>query len=432
MFIIGLFHSLLRRLVGALLPAATSADLTTLFELLKEVYDPVIAEQQNLEPFTWREFDQDEETELGGKGWVFDTKQGGNQEGIGARGERDDLPEAGYQRWEQGLVSPKYCYGTFELTGQVIEAAKRNVEAFANSQTDEMEALTRDVIKDLNRQIYSDGSGILATANGTDGSNTFDVDDGMYLRKNMLIDVWNGNTLNLDGRAITDLTPQSDGSMRVTYDGADGTVTSGEVVIRKDAAKLVTGTRTGLEMEGFKGAIDDGTSLTTYMGVSRTTFPLWKGNLLDNGGTLRNLSLDLHQQAEDAIIEMCGKRPDWMRMNLGQRRKFFDLVAPDRRFQSTTFDAGFERLSYNGIQVTIDIDHPKNEITYLTKMWFKKYVMRAFGILDFDGLTMRQVVNKDLWRGHLGVYGNIATKKPNAHARITDLQEPTTEVRVRG
>jgi hypothetical protein len=425
---------LLKAAVLALVPA--DADLTSLGELLKEVYDPIIAEQQNLEPFTWREFDENEGDELGGKGWVFDTKQGGNQEGIGARIEKATLPTAGHQRWEQGLVVPKYHYGTFELTGQIIMAAQKNVQAFANARTDEMESLTKDVIKDLNRVIYGDGTGVLCTVKSDEASSQFDTADGMYLRLNQVFTCYTAGTDTVvdtaAGLTITALTPQADGDMRVTYSGADKTLVATNEIVRTGLRADGTAGAIDTEIDGFKVAIDDGTVATTYHGISRTTYPLWSGNVLDNAGTNRNISLDLHQQAEDAIVEMGGMRPDWMRMNLGQRRKFFDLVAPDRRFDSTTFDAGFERLSYNGIQITVDIDHPKNEITYITKSKFKKYTLRPLGILDLDGQTLRQVVGQDLWRGHLGLYANFCTKRPNCHARIIDLQEPTTEQRARG
>jgi hypothetical protein len=432
------FNILIRSVVLLLVPAITSADRTTLFDLMKEVYDPMIAEQQNLTAFTWNEFDENDtdEMKLGGKGWVFENNMGGNQEGIGARGERDDLPVAGFQRWEQGIVEPKYHYGTWELTGPMIMSAKKNVEAFANSQTSEMQRLTKDVIKDLNRVIWGDGTGQLGLVKSDEGGNEFQVSgaDSIYFRLNMVIDVFivltSGIRDSMTGRTVDAMVVQADGDVEITYSGVGQTVVAGDMITR-EGARLVGGAVNN-EILGIRAAVDDGTVLVTYHGVSRTLFPLFKGNVLDNGGTLRNVSLDLHQQACDAIVEMGGEEPDWCRMNQGQRRKFFDLVAPDVRFQPMEFKAGFRRLSYNGVEITIDIDHPREEITYLTRNKFKKYTMFPLGILDLDGQTMRQVVNKDVWRGHLGLYGNLATKNPNCHARITDLQEPTTTTRVRG
>lgn len=405
------------------LARVTSADLTTLSELLKQVYDPVIEEQQNLEANTWKEFESGDD-KLGGQGWTFETKMGGNQEGIGARAERDNLPDPGRQRYKTGLIYWKLLYGSYELTGPVIEAAKSNLHAFAVARTEEISGLTRDLIKDYNRQIYGDGSGVLATCNGTDGANTFNVSNGQYLRLNMLIDIWNGNATVATARQITALTPNSDGTMTVTYDGADVATANGHVVIRSNSAKLVGGVRTGLEMDGIKKIADDGTVANVYENINRTNFPLFKGHLLANAGTARNLSLDLMQQAEDQVFRASGKRPNWMRMNLGQRRKYFDLVSPDKRYLSGTIDGGYERLDFNGNTLTVDIDHPFGEITMLQKEVIKKYELRRFGMLDFDGLTIRMVPNTDVYRGFIGMYANLGSKHPSCTLRLIDLQEP--------
>ena len=407
---------------------------------MKEVYDPVIEEQQNLEPFTWKDF-EDGDDELGGKGWIFETKMGGNQEGIAAAAESATLPAAGHQRWKQGKILWKLCYGAFELTGPVIEAAKGNLKSFAAARTEEIEGLTRDLIKDFNRQIYGDGKGILALCNGVETGDTFDVYDGFNLRLNMQIQVIEPATpAYITGfalgapRTIIGLAVNADGTWTVTLDAGTDPVTDDLDEVVRDISVTIDGTPTRFnnEMDGLGVIVDDGTAAVTFENISRTTFPLWKGNLLANAGTDRNLSLDLLQQAEDAVQEMAGKRPDWIRMNLGQRRKFNDLVAPDRRFSGKTFDAGYERLSYNGLTFTIDIDHPKNEITMLTKSSIRKYSLRKFGMLDFDGLVLRQVAGKDVWRGYIGMYGNLGSKRPNCNSRLIDLQEPSTIGRVRG
>lgn len=415
------------------LPFVTAADLTTLSELMKQVYDPVIQEQQNLTPTTWKEF-ADGDDQLGGQGWYFETKMGGNQEGIGSRSERDTLPEPGRQRWKQGIVLWKLIYGAFELTGPVIEAAKDNLRAFAVARTEEIEGLTRDVLKDLNRQVYGDGSAVLATCNGTFGTNTVNVVNAQYLRLNMVVDIYTpaSATLLQDRQQITAITPNADGTATITFadaglggSGTDANPANGDKVIRSRSAAWNGSAWVGTEIEGIKKIADDGTVATTYLNISRTSFPVWKGQYLANSGTQRNLSLDLLQQLEDAVFRAAGQRPDWMRMNLGQRRKFFDLVSPDKRYMTNSIDGGYERLDYNGNQITVDIDHPFNEITALTKSSIKKYSLRKMGLLDFDGLVLRQVTNKDVWRGYIGMYGNLGCKRPNCNGRLADLVEPT-------
>jgi hypothetical protein len=428
---------LIQLIIRAFLPCFTSADLTTLSDVLKEVYDPIIEDQQNLEAFTWKEF-QDGDDELGGQGWIFGIKVGGNQEGIGARGERGVLPIPASQRWKQGTIYWKLLYGAFELTGPVIEAAKSNLKAFANARTDEIEGLTRDTIKDFNRQIFGDGTGTLALCTKANVTVTQEVDNAQYLRVNMMIDIWdaaNPDVKNGDGLYIDSLSPNADGTCDVGFPtgGAPGTATAaGDVLIREDSAYDTDGvanggTRTSYEMTGLQQIIDDGTVAATFENISRSDYPIWKGHVLDNSGTDRNLTLDLMQQAEDAVYRAASKRPNWNRLNLGQRRKFFDLVAPDKRYMSGRIDGGYERLEYNGLELTVDVDAPKGTMIFLTKDTVKKYSLRKFGLIDFDGLVLRQKDGKDLWGGYIGAYCNLGSKRPSCNAILKDLAEPTEE-----
>jgi hypothetical protein len=414
-------------LFGSTALAVTSADLTTLDDGMKRMYVPMVAEQQNLAAVAYKEFadGDDGEPDVGGQGLYFTTHMGGNQEGIGSRSERDDLPAAGRQRYKQGFIKWFYDYGTVEITGPAIHAAKNNVQAFANLKTKEVQGITADKIKDYNRQVYGKGDAVLATVTA-DGpaANTFYVDDPMYLRKNMMIDVWNANVNAIDSRQITDITLDGTG-WYVTYDGADVAAANGWLVIREDNASLVGGVRTPKEIEGLQKIIDDGTVASTYLNISRTANPLWNGHVLDNGGAKRNITEDLLFEAEDRIVRATGESWDYLRTGLGQKRKYFDICKGDRRYMTGVFDAGYERLDFNGRKITIDIDCPKGKWFMAQKRQIKKAVLRPFGVLDEDGKVLRQVAGKDLWRMHIGQYWNLYSLHGNACAIIADLNEPT-------
>jgi hypothetical protein len=137
-------------------------------------------------------------------------------------------------------------------------------------------------------------------------------------------------------------------------------------------------------------------------------------------------------QACDAVFRATGRMPDWVRMNLGQRRKYYDLVGGDKRFNDLILDAGYQRLtiSTDGKKnaITVDIDCPRGMMFFCSKDEIKKYTLRPLGLLDLDGLTIRKVSGKDVWEGNIGMYANIASKRPNSHAVLTDLQEPDEEL----
>ena len=413
------FRRAFSAIVPCVTPDGTGGQTSTLGELLKEVYDPVIAEILNREASSWNEFGEGED-KLGGEGWFFETQMQGNQGGIGARAEKAVLPVADHQYWRQGVIQEKSVYGTGELTGQIIEKAKSNAEAFASARSSEMDGLTKDVIKDLNRQFFGSGRGVLATVSA-DGPGTQDgtVTDGLNLRIGMVIDTHRpiGTPVAaLAGRRITNLSALAAGTMVFTVDGAAPAFVAGDVLLRTGAFDN--------EITGLDAIVDDGGVAATYLNISRTTYPLWKANVLANAGTARALTLDLMQQAEDAVTR-AGDQVDLIRMNLGQRRKYFDIVGPDKRYMSGRLDGGYERLDYNGKNLTIDIDCPKGRIFFLKRSTIKKYFLRRLGILDFDGQVLRQVAGSDVWRWHIGAYCNLGCKMPNRNSVLKDLSEPS-------
>ncbi len=104
-----------------------------------------------------------------GKQVQFDTHIGRNS-GIGARGLRENLPTAGAQKYKQANLYLKNLYGTIEVDGQLFEQAADNYNAFINVVDNEIKGLKRDLSQDLNRQIYGDGTGKLATVASVSGA----------------------------------------------------------------------------------------------------------------------------------------------------------------------------------------------------------------------------------------------------------------------
>jgi hypothetical protein len=225
---------------------ADSADLTNLSEALKRVYDPVIKDQTNKEPFTYNEFSEgDDELGIGGEGWFFGAKMGGNQEGIGARPERGTLADAGYQRWKQGKIYWKLTYGSFEITGPAIEASKRNPMAFARLRTDEIKELTRDVIKDYNFQVWGKGDGVLDTvsADGPSAKTMYVYDRALWLRLNMKVTIWNAGALrhaDVDGVKITSPTTTPESGASRTSPGSMATRSFGTETRRRVLRERIT------------------------------------------------------------------------------------------------------------------------------------------------------------------------------------------------
>src|SRR5436190_16869847 len=111
------------------------ATLTTVSAILKEVYEDDIREQLDNGAVALRRIEKSSEgveSQVGGKYVTFPIKTRRNQ-GIGARNEMELLPVAGQQGYAAARVGLKYLYGLVRLSGQTIELADSNYQAFASA-----------------------------------------------------------------------------------------------------------------------------------------------------------------------------------------------------------------------------------------------------------------------------------------------------------
>ena len=91
------------------------ADLTTLDSVLKDDYLGPVREQINQKTPALRRIKRSEADTVGRK-MVIPLHKSRNA-GIGARGERADLPEAGHQGYDDLQLTPAYLYGVFDIDG---------------------------------------------------------------------------------------------------------------------------------------------------------------------------------------------------------------------------------------------------------------------------------------------------------------------------
>jgi hypothetical protein len=147
---------------------ASLSTLTTVNALTKEIYQGKIREQLQDEIVGMKRIQRSGTgvtSEVGGKYVTFPIRVSRN-EGIGYREENETLQAAGTQGYARVNVGLKYGYGRIALTGQVMELAESNPQAFASTLDREMNGLKSDLAKDSARIFYGDGTGAFTTATG--------------------------------------------------------------------------------------------------------------------------------------------------------------------------------------------------------------------------------------------------------------------------
>lgn len=398
------------------------ATMTALTAILKEIYEGRIETQLQNEIVAAKRIERTSDgvvETVGGKYVDFPIRVGRNS-GIGNRLENEALPAAGSQQYAAPHVPLTYCYGRVRLTGQLIELAEKNYQSFSSALDEEMNGIKDDAAKDYNRQIYGNGSGVMANVTA-DGTNTVTVDNIQYLEVGQQIDIRTRSTgaVVAANRAITAI---NETTKVVTYDGADVTAAATEGIYRMD--NFAGGT--SRELSGFDLLISD--TLILH-GIDPSLQPKWKATIKNNpagAGTPRALS-------EGIMIELCdsirtkGGKVTAIFTGLGVRRAYFNLLVQQRRYTNTKeFAGGFQGLPFNygtEIPVVEDVDCKPSVMKFIDEPALKIYRNRTWHWGDTDGTVLKWVGGYDAWEGFMKQYSELGTTRRNGHGSLNDLIE---------
>lgn len=254
-------------------------------DILKEDYLGPIRDQLNNATILLQRLKRNEE-DVGGRVAYVPLHTGRNS-GVGARADGGNLPVAGRQTYTDAQYNCAYNYGRIQITGPTIAASRKNKYAFVKAVDSEIKGMVKDLKDDINRQLFSDRSGIMATCTVANlaGAATFTVDDPQYIQTGMLIDNVRAGVVQLT-RTVTAVNRTTGVvTVSVVYPGA-GDVAIGDVICR-------TG-NFGLEMMGIRGIVDNANTRDgQFVGALDRTVAangFWMGNVLANGGIARNLT----------------------------------------------------------------------------------------------------------------------------------------------
>lgn len=441
-------------------------DLTALADTLKYVYGAGITNQFPDEKITYNQFPTSDR-KPSGLGYEFSVRTARGQ-GVGARGESMKMPDPLVGKFDKGRISPKFVYGVIRLTGPSIEAAKGNVAAFVDSLSDSVDDIYQSVMVDLNRQAWGDSYGKLAEVESagsidTNASYTITVKENpgtRYLYEGMLVDFYNtagtapeygsgGSTKKNAGCAqrILSIDPVTrkvvfENAAASTYKtnhprtsiatgsvASDVTIAASALMVKMGARALAhTSAATSWEMMGMLGIYDDGTLIDTFENINADTYPKWRANIMGNSSVDRELSIDLMLQAMDRTRTHSGRTPNLMRMGLGQRRKYANLLLPDVRFQPTVLKGGYETLTFAGgdgsVELMIDPVAQPGKIFMEPRGTIKKFEMTSLGWGNLDQ-QMHWRSGYDEWDMFLRIYTNLGVEERCTLTLVKDLVEPS-------
>src|SRR5690606_34695559 len=340
----------------------------------------------------------------------------GRNEGIGFRGEHDTLAPAGQQRYEDLRYRPHYVWGQIHITEVLIEHTKSDRGAFVRALDAEVRGMVRDMIAEVNRILWGDGTGLLAATKANNNTNVIALEDNArmgYFRVGMVVDIL----------AVADGTPVATQRKITAVDKTAKTITI-------DGAPITTTTDHGVYRFGNYGKVANGlmnvVSNTGNLGGLNPANPgqeFWASHVFSNGGTLRDISEELLQQAFDAPTEESNGEVSLIIGSFGVRRAYQSLLTALRRYVNTMeLEGGFSALEFNGKPFTVDKDAPYNTLFLLDETYLRLFETSKPKWMDRDGAVLKYDGNTG-WRAIYRWFFNLGTDLRAAHARLDDLRE---------
>lgn len=436
----------INRLLSAIVAAGLSAsastsayqmpgsDLTQWDPLLKDDYAPAIVNQLQEENniLKFMESEAPDDTWVGRKK-IIPIKIGRNYSGgsIAAGGR---LPQAGRSAYKDFEVPMRNTYGRVGFERNVILQSRNKKGSWQQVIPTEMEALTEALSFHRNRVCWGYGSGILALVNGAQTADTtIEVDApgnvaGSVMGNRYLY----GDSTSGMFVAFLDASNNVQGTATITAVAAAGTsVTVDTAITCDDNAKIViaqsaTQNSYNLEPEGFLAGIDDGTYVTTYHGLSRSTYPMLQSYIATSVGAL---SLDAIQQPIDAVSIRVGAAIDFFGCEHAVRRAYLALLETDRRYTGADLmspDGGTKaakkptgkNITYGDIPLVVDRDAPYRMLFGVNKGSWTRYVEDEGSWADDEGHVLKWVPEYDQYTAFFSIFENFHNQTPNKNFRM--------------
>lgn len=396
------------------------ATLATLSAILKDYYLPPVVEQLNNEVLLLQRLEKRDQELFGNQAIV--PLHTGRSGGIGARPESGALPAPGNQVYKKAVYDLKYLYGRVRVSGPSMAKTASEAGAFLQSLKSELDGIRNDLRKDVSRQVYGDGTAIVAalTGGGT-GTATVTLSSDEPIRHGfvyvgMVVDVGTSANPTLESASRT-ITAVTLATPSITLD-ASITAAATDKVFRAGAAGASSAV---YEIDaGLQKLVS--TAANTVGGINAATDTIWDNYRDTTGGALAldNMMKAFNQQ------RVAGGNLTAIITSFGLQRAFFNLLQSKVQYVTPTkLSGGFQSLDFQGMPLIADIDAPFGKIFFLDESTLKVFSNRDWHFLDEDGNVLKWNNGFDEWEAVLARYMNLGATRRNNQLVMSGLTDTT-------
>lgn len=442
-------------------------------EVLKSHFQDPVREELNDAHLLLKMVRRTDRNFYGGKEAVLALHTAWNNS-VASVGESATLPDGGGDGFANAKFFPKYHYVIFEITGPGIAATRNKIGAYLNGLKATIKGTVMAHKQDLQRQCWGNGSCILtgctADNNNTDadinvnstkflapGMNIMvaEMDDGANAQYLTISSVVSDTNVTLTGAKTAFATTNfavyraksvsgalsasnRDPTSAATWAGDSSNGTNEIWGLRAIVSNANPGAATNPFQDSDHGMGPSGSRTTgaLFGNLSRATNSFWQANTLTNSGTLRDLSVDLLQQALDQADILSGKVPGAIFTSHAMARRVAALAQTDKRYGasgSVTLDPGYGNVAFAGVPIYKDKSAGGQEDpSALNGLYFvhmdslEMQVLEDWHWLSAGGGDMDildKIKNKDAWEATHALYANLGAEACNRHTWLGDVSE---------
>lgn len=396
------------------------ATLATLSAILKDYYLPPVVDQLNNEVLLLQRLEKRDQELFGNQAIV--PLHTGRSGGIGARPESGALPAPGNQVYKKAVYDLKYLYGRVRVTGPSMAKTASEAGAFLQVLKSELDGIRNDLRKDVSRQVYGDGTAIVAATAVNTAVNTLTLSSDEPIRHGflyvgMVVDIGTSAAPTGVASART-ITAINVATPSITIDGAAVTTAATDRVFRSGAAGASS---TVYEIDaGLQKLVS--TAANTVGGINAATDTIWDNARDTTGGAL---ALDTMMKAFNTQ-RISGGNLSAIITSFGLQRAFFNLLQSKVQYVTPTkLAGGFQSLEFMGMPLIADIDAPFGKMFFLDESTLKVFSNRDWHFLDEDGNVLKWNNGYDEWEAVLARYMNLGATRRNNQLVISGLTDTT-------
>jgi hypothetical protein len=338
----------------------------------------------------------------------------------------------------QASVGVKILTGTFDISKLVLDATSSQKLAVQSHLEFQATSLASDFAKNINRQFFSDGLGVVAEVIGSVSASVFSLQlpttAGAAAQDGRLQDVY--GTVNGDIGPTDYIFPDmvlGFGSAAGSGVGTVSSITSGTSVtltaalpaniLGSNPITILDGSGTGSgtsEIQGVRLALSSGTA--NYAGVARTTSG-WTAQLGTAAGALTLTAME----SKYLTARKFGQVGDTYAIfaNLTLYQKYADLLTAMRRSVNTVdLIGGWSGLEFQAgagkVAVYLDYDVPDGEVEIINLDSWTVCQVSDLGWMEnpSEGALTRRP-DKITYQATMAWFANLMCRAPGANGRLT-------------